>query len=349
MTGEAEPSVQVAVVIPFYQREPGILARSLRSVLSQTLDRAELLVIIVDDESPANPDLDLAQVPLSDHHRVRLIRQKNQGPAAARNTGIAEAEHFGADYVAFLDSDDEWHLEHLATALRCLADGPSFYFCDNARDDALLQQGRVGFNHTWPDRHETPGLERIHSVPDAYRLPATAAFDVFFTRYVSQTSTVVYALDRHGGARFSTALRGAGEDHLMWLEMVAQSRDVAFCDRTNVICGLGVNLYFSAIDWNVPTTRDRYGYLALLQSLILSRFILTPDQMRTASRRKHQAFSIYAYLLVRNLMKGRLPKLALLAQLALKEPLLMALLPMTAARMVASRPSHRLKIAEQVS
>jgi glycosyltransferase involved in cell wall biosynthesis len=58
--------------------------------------------------------------------RIRLFRQKNQGPSAARNKGIAEAH---ADLVAFLDADDEWKPSFLESILRLQARYPDAGAC----------------------------------------------------------------------------------------------------------------------------------------------------------------------------------------------------------------------------
>jgi glycosyltransferase involved in cell wall biosynthesis len=89
----------VSVIIPTYNRA-ATLGRAIESVLSQ--DHRALELIVVDDgSSDATPDL-LASI---DDPRLRCVRQPNRGVSAARNRGIAEAH---GDYIAFLDSDDEW-------------------------------------------------------------------------------------------------------------------------------------------------------------------------------------------------------------------------------------------------
>ncbi len=74
-------------------------------------------MVVVDDGSP-EPLAPVAQT-FSDALKLRVIRQDNQGPAAARNRGAAEAE---GDWLAFTDDDcrpDPLWLHHLAEAAQC--------------------------------------------------------------------------------------------------------------------------------------------------------------------------------------------------------------------------------------
>lgn len=96
----------ISVVIPLYNKEKQI-AYTLQSVLNQTFQDFE--VVIVDDGST---DGSVAEVEKFCDSRIRLIHQKNAGVAAARNRGIEEAK---GDLIAFLDADDVWKPEYLAT------------------------------------------------------------------------------------------------------------------------------------------------------------------------------------------------------------------------------------------
>lgn len=97
---------RIAVVVPAFNRSD-LLCRALLSVAGQTRPAEE--VVIVDDAS----DRDLAAARRiaeeAGFHWVALPR--NSGPAAARNRGVDETE---AEWICFLDSDDEWLPEKLA-------------------------------------------------------------------------------------------------------------------------------------------------------------------------------------------------------------------------------------------
>jgi hypothetical protein len=102
---------KVSVIIPVYGVEQYIAA-TVRSVLEQTYQDFELL--IVDDGSP-DRSVEICQQ-FADP-RIKIFRQENWGPSAARNTGIRQAQ---GTYLAFLDGDDLWlpdklekHVQHL--------------------------------------------------------------------------------------------------------------------------------------------------------------------------------------------------------------------------------------------
>jgi glycosyltransferase involved in cell wall biosynthesis len=103
----------VSVVVPVYNGER-FLASALCSVFEQ--DYRPFEVIVVDDGSTDGT----AGIARS-FRRVRYVYQKNQGPAAARNTGVATAR---AEYIAFLDADDIWTPKKLSVQMEHLLDHP---------------------------------------------------------------------------------------------------------------------------------------------------------------------------------------------------------------------------------
>ena len=90
------------MVIPTYNRYT-LLKRAINSLLAQTHPVDE--IIIVDDGSTDNTK-DIQ----NDFPEIIYIYQKNSGVSAARNVGIQKAKN---EWIAFLDSDDEWHKEKL--------------------------------------------------------------------------------------------------------------------------------------------------------------------------------------------------------------------------------------------
>lgn len=118
---------RVSVIIPTHNRA-GLLPRAVESVLAQTHDDYEL--IIVDDCSSDDTQRVIAEFADS---RIRHFRHEvNRGVSAARNTGIANAR---GEYIAFLDDDDEWLPTRLAKQSAIMDTAPS----------------RVGFVYGWMD------------------------------------------------------------------------------------------------------------------------------------------------------------------------------------------------------
>jgi glycosyltransferase involved in cell wall biosynthesis len=109
----AAPAPVVSVVIPCFN-SLRYLPATVDSVLAQT--HGDLEVVLVDDGG--SDDL-AGWVAGSDQERVRLVRQDNAGPSAARNRGVAESR---AELIAFLDSDDLWEPEFLERLLPRLDD-----------------------------------------------------------------------------------------------------------------------------------------------------------------------------------------------------------------------------------
>jgi glycosyltransferase involved in cell wall biosynthesis len=106
-----QDGIRASIVVPAYNAEP-FIAQTLRSALSQTEPRCEILV--VDDASADATATMVARIAEQDR-RVRLLRNKvNRGPAASRNRGIAEAR---GTWIGLLDADDELMPHRLETLI----------------------------------------------------------------------------------------------------------------------------------------------------------------------------------------------------------------------------------------
>ena len=92
----------ISVVIPTYNRYE-VLKRALSCVFSQT--HLPFEVIVIDDGST-----DKTQQIIQEFPNIKYFFQDNAGVSSARNLGIKKAS---CEWIAFLDSDDEWHREKL--------------------------------------------------------------------------------------------------------------------------------------------------------------------------------------------------------------------------------------------
>lgn len=90
----------VSVIMPTFNREKTII-RAINSIFRQTYKQIEL--IIVDDCSTDNTENVIKS--LNNSKIIYIKHSENQGACAARNKGIKSAS---GEYIAFLDSDDEW-------------------------------------------------------------------------------------------------------------------------------------------------------------------------------------------------------------------------------------------------
>ena len=106
----------VSVIITTYNRAH-VLGRSIQSVLNQTFQDFEL--IIVDDASTDNTG---SLVKRFRSKKIKYIRhQVNQGGSVAPNTGLRLAK---GDYIAFQDDDDEWMPEKLERQMKVICAAP---------------------------------------------------------------------------------------------------------------------------------------------------------------------------------------------------------------------------------
>jgi glycosyltransferase involved in cell wall biosynthesis len=108
--------MRISAVIPTYNRRD-YLPRAIDSALAQTVPVDEILIV---DDGSTDGSAELVRSRYQ--NRVRVIRQANAGVAGARRRGIQEAR---GEWIAFLDSDDEWLPERNAELLRAAGRVPT--------------------------------------------------------------------------------------------------------------------------------------------------------------------------------------------------------------------------------
>ena len=105
---------KVSVITPVFNAEKYI-AETIESVLQQTFADWEMLII--DDESKDQTVSIVERFVQQYPDKIRLLQQSNQGPGAARNHGIREAQ---GEYIALLDADDLWLPHRLEEGVKVL-------------------------------------------------------------------------------------------------------------------------------------------------------------------------------------------------------------------------------------
>lgn len=194
--------MRVSVIIPLFNKAPYI-ERALASVAAQTLTYFEL--IVVDDGSTdAGPAIVEAFTDL----RLRLVKQANAGPGAARNRGLREAR---GEFVAFLDADDEWLPEFLLESIDLLDEDP---------EAAAVTSGYFAFpggassEKVWKSRGLSQGFTRVNADTDAELVAARLAYMTPCTT-VARTEVV-----RRFGGFYERDQCAYGEDAHLFLKVL---------------------------------------------------------------------------------------------------------------------------------
>jgi succinoglycan biosynthesis protein ExoW len=218
---------KVAVITPFFQRQPGLLNRAIQSAVNQKGVTAMVEFVVVDDGSPLSAEDELSGLALPETVSVRVIKQENAGCYPACNTALDNVTH-DTDYVAFLDSDDEWFDMHLGNAIWALQNGYEFYFSDfyqlNQSVSAFCRGGRLRL-----DDHK-----KIHATNPIYEFVGSM-FDQILKGNVLCTSTIVYYRRKLGDLRYLEHFRHTGAEYILWLNMAARSNRIAFLRNPSAV------------------------------------------------------------------------------------------------------------------
>lgn len=123
-------SPRISVIIPTFNRAH-LLPRSIDSLLSQTLS-AHSVVIVDDGSTDGTENLVSEKYP-----EITYLKQDNLGVSAARNAGIAATSD---EWLAFLDSDDEWMPKKLQCQMEALSAEPEMMLCHT--DEIWIRNGK---------------------------------------------------------------------------------------------------------------------------------------------------------------------------------------------------------------
>lgn len=158
-----------SIIIPLYNKA-NYITETLKTVINQTFTNFE--IIIVNDGSTDNS---IKRVTSFKDKRIKIINQKNQGAAAARNKGIDEAK---SNLIVFLDADDLWFNNHLEELKNLYHDFPNCGMYCNRYKTKISKNKLVSNSYS-------------NSIADDFRGVIPDYFEASLVNRVSFTSSIM--------------------------------------------------------------------------------------------------------------------------------------------------------------
>lgn len=298
------------IIIPFYQKQAGILHRALTSVFRQTFQDFD--IIIVDDESPLPVEQDLDRLSAEERSSITVIRQKNAGPGGARNTGLDNVPT-ETRFVAFLDSDDVWTPQHLQNAHDSLMNfnGDCYW--------ASIHGGEEFYYHfSMAELAKSEKVVRLADKPMLMEIPDIASVMLKNWSFL-HLSCMVIGRPLFEKVRFAAELRLAAEDVLFFCDCMMAAKRVLLCDEEGALRGEGINIFHSIDNDSPQFVHQQFNTWIALDTLE-SRFVRRPKDVASIQSYKDTVRRQALWSQARQIKHRKLPQLALLARWAWRDP-----------------------------
>ena len=249
-------TLSFSVIVPTHNREH-LLPRALNSIAAQT--QTPLEVIVVDDGSTDDTIATLRR----EYPDVVLFEEPHRGVSAARNRGIHASR---GDWIAFLDSDDEWRPEKLARQDAALVSTPTVLLCHT--EEVWVRNG-----------------VRVNPMKKHAKRGGIIFEDCLPLCCMSPSSVVVHREVLEDVGVFDETLP-ACEDYDLWLRITSRY-PVLFIDEPLVVKHGGHNAQLSRRYWGM----DRFRITALEK--LLESDSLNDTQRAVAERVCAEKIEIY--------------------------------------------------------
>ncbi len=242
--------MKISVVIPTYNRYE-FLKRALKSVFAQTHTPFE--VIVIDDGST-----DKTQQIVHDFPNIKYFYQENRGVSSARNLGI---EKSNCKWIAFLDSDDEWHIDKLKEQVTFHKENPDILM--SYTDEKWIR-----------DSIEV-------KIPKKFRKFGGDIFKECLSHcIIAPSATLIHKDLLNAVGDFDESLEVC-EDYDLWLR-VAQSYPIGLVDKKLIIKYAGHDNQLSFKHWGM----DRFRVKAL-ERILKSGFSNKAIEVKSELMRKY--------------------------------------------------------------
>lgn len=269
----------ISVIIPTYNRA-AVLPRAIDSVLAQKGVPFELL-IIDDGSTDSTRSFIESRSPLP---VPRYFYQENKGPSAARNLGI---KHAKGEWIAFLDSDDEWKPGKLKAQLKFFAENPEYLICQT--EEIWIRNGK-----------------RVNPMKKHQKFGGWIFEKCLPLCVVSPSAIMMHRKLFDEVGLFDESLP-ACEDYDLWLRVSAK-RPIGLIETPYIIKYGG---HADQRSRKFPAM-DRFRIQSLAK--ILSQSILTPEQATTARKMLEEKANIFIAGALKRGKKKEAEEIASLAQ-----------------------------------
>ncbi len=216
----------VSIIMPAYNSERYI-EEAIHSIQSQTFDNFELIVV---DDCSSDSTCDIVEQMAQSDKRISLLRnEKNSGTACSRNRALDSCR---GDYIAFLDSDDVWHPDKLASQIeRLRSESADIAYSSYAIID--VSGNKVKADYIVPDRVGYKQLQKENFI---------GCSTVMLTKAIAEKYRFISGFHH--------------EDYVMWLQMLRDGYKAAGC-REVLVSWRYVEDSRSFNKWNAAKSRWR--------------------------------------------------------------------------------------------
>lgn len=212
----------ISVIIPIFNRA-NVIKRSINSVLNQSYQQLE--IILWDDGSTDDIARKVGEI---QDERLHFYSEANHGASYARNRAIEQAK---GEWIAFLDSDDEWLPDKLAEQVACLERDPSLdmIFTNSIRRSIEKKEVR-----TFDLYKEGMSMLEKKPLPACGNIITGGLLENVFKFSITLSTVLIRRtiLEETGG--FDEGLRN-GEDRELWWRVALTGAKIAFINDPLII------------------------------------------------------------------------------------------------------------------
>jgi glycosyltransferase involved in cell wall biosynthesis len=203
----------ISVIIPMYNSELTILS-CINSILKQTY-KGIIEIIVISDGSTDNSNFIVEDIIKHNQtkHSIYLYNKPNGGVSSARNIGLKVAH---GDWIALLDSDDEWLPNKLERQMQVLQNNPDIDFLGTNRNNEILK--RIYF-------------KKVHHLQKVTAI-------LLLIKYIYATPTVIFKKKVINTAGFFDEYQTHLEDNKFFIS-VCSKYNCYFLNESLVITGGG--------------------------------------------------------------------------------------------------------------